>query len=134
MRTLGIAFIVLLSGLLIVPAVLALHQTTGDITATFYPTLGPVKLNVPANCVNGERKCANNALIMCRNREWKLIEQCDANELCDGRRGCHYVTRAMREEGIQLAKPIPANCPRWRPYSIAPPGCPHDLSAPYVRR
>lgn len=134
MRTLGVAFIVLLSGLLIIPAVLALHQATGDITATFYPMAGHVQLNVPANCINGARQCADNTILQCRDKEWKVIEKCDANELCDSKRGCYYVTRGMRNRGVQLATTIPANCPRWRPYQVAPPGCPKDLSTMYYRR
>ena len=138
MRTLGAAIIILLCSALLAPATFALMAYVLPRDAASLPNIivpeHLPKLNVPANCINGARQCADNTILQCRDKEWKVIEKCDANELCDSKRGCYYITRGMRNRGVQLATTIPANCPRWRPYQVAPPGCPKDLSTTYLRR
>jgi len=106
--------------------IVLIASVTTAITISFvYPPAQPVP---SGGCANGRMMCNGNQVIICRDREWKLVEQCAPDELCDPRTwDCVFEGQIRR--GSMLDSPVPQygpDCaPYYRPYRgyEVPPGC-----------
>jgi hypothetical protein len=87
----------------------------------------PIHKGVVGACYNGARKCEENALLMCKDHEWKVAERCAPSQVCVSPRGCLTPSTELRKTTRQPITPLD-DCARWKPYASAPRGCPQDLS------
>jgi hypothetical protein len=109
----------------IILIVLIAGVTTAITVSFVQPAMQPIPRG---DCVNGRMMCNGNQVVMCHDREWRLIEQCAPDELCDPRTwDCVFEGQIRR--GSMLDYPVPQYEPGCAPYYVpyrgyeVPPGC-----------